>query len=200
MEPEPQPEEKGGGGGNNTGSRARPGSAQPRDQRRASSPRRCPPCPACSPAWLSRRLRAAAAGATADATAAGGGDPSLCAPPPAPLGFILRGSEGPNRRQPPLAEREATPPPAPRGWGEGAGPRGAFISASGSRRYHGRAEGGEQAERKGERPSLLRQNAPDRNLSKNTFQCLFALFFFYRLPVASPAAFSARFSQRCPLF
>lgn len=185
MEPEPQPEEKGGGGGNNTGSRARPGSAQPRDQRRASSPRRCPPCPACSPAWLSRRLRAAAAGAAADATAAGGGDPSLCAPPPAPLGFILRRSEGPNRRQPPLAEREATPPPAPRGWGEGAGPRGAFISASGSRRYHGRAEGGEQAERKGERPSLLRQNAPTETFPKthSNVSSLYSFFTGSQLPL-----------------
>lgn len=162
MEPELQPEEKGGGGGNNTGGTARAGSAQPRAQRWACSPRRCPPCPVCSPAWLSRRLRAAAAGAAA----VGGGSPSLCAPPPAPLGFILRGSEGPNRRQPPLAEREATPPPAPRGWGEGAGPRVGFISASGSQRYHRRARGGKQAERKGERPSLLRQNTPFQAFQK----------------------------------
>lgn len=162
MEPELQPEEKGGGGGNNTGGTARAGSAQPRAQRWACSPRRCPPCPVCSPAWLSRRLRAAAAGAAA----VGGGGPSLCAPPPAPLGFILRGSEGPNRRQPPLAEREATPPPAPRGWGEGAGPRVGFISASGSQRYHRRARGGKQAESKGERPSLLRQNTPFQAFQK----------------------------------
>lgn len=196
MEPEPQPKEKGGGGGNNTGSRAGSGSAQPRDQRRACSPRRCPPCPACSPAWLSRRLRAAAAGAAAVAAAApGGGSPSLCAPPPAPLGFILRGSEGPNRRQPPLAEREATPPGAAR-VGRGGGASRRLYKRIGERALPRESGGGEQAERKGERLSLLRQSTPESKLSKKTFQCLFALSFCTGSPLPLRPLFQPA-SQRC---
>lgn len=102
-------------------------------QRWAGNPRRRrrPPCPAGSPA----RPRAAPAG----------GSPGLSAALPAPLGFILRGSEGPNRRQPPLAEDEATPPR----WGgascrlfnpfQEAGGVGGGASASG--RFH-KAKGG----------------------------------------------------------
>lgn len=160
-------------------------------QRWAGSPRQpCPPCPASSPARRRRRPRAAAAGR----------GPGLSAARAAPLGVILRGSEGPNRRQPPLAEDKATPPGIAReGRGGGASCRlfnpfeedGEAVRAGASTRQR-RGWAGKSRDEK--RPSSRRKGMPRKKARHKTTICFSTFLTFPRVSFATSAASLATFS------